>query len=193
MTVSRSTNGGNNLILVRHTKVEVQFQDTCYGASDVRLSEDGEAHARALAPELAAMNPARIFHSGLGRSKFLAELIASHAQTPLAKDARLAEMNFGDWELKSWDQIYAEVGHDIGRLTSEPDTFAPPGGETVHAVRDRIVAWAEELPDDGPIVAVSHGGPISALRRTLSGQGHQDWTELIPTYGEVLSFELPLF
>ena len=183
----------NVLILVRHTKVEEQFQRVCYGASDIGLSDEGEVHACELAKKIGAMNPTQIFHSGLQRSQRLAELISIHTDIPMAADPRLAEMNFGEWELKTWDQIFADVGHDIGRLASEPDTYAPPGGETVNALRDRMVSWARALPHQGRIVAISHGGPISALRRTLAEHELVNWTDLVPAHGEILTFQLPVF
>ena len=193
MSVPDLPHDGNVLILVRHTKVEDQYKNVCYGASDIGLSAEGEAHARDIAASFSHIKADRVFHSGLKRSRLLAEMISSNVNAPAERDDRLAEMNFGAWELKSWDRIFAEVGHDISRLTAEPDSFAPPGGETVHAVRDRVVAWARELPKTGCIVAVSHGGAISALRRTLSGAELNNWTDFVPAHGEILSFELPLF
>jgi broad specificity phosphatase PhoE len=51
---------------------------------------------------------------------------------------------------------------DWGRWRSDP-LFAPPGGETLAAVRARVDGWLRhELAGSEPIVAVSHVSPIKA-------------------------------
>ena len=181
------------LVLVRHTQVADRYQGVCYGASDVELSPHGISHAGELASELAALAPTHVFHSGLSRAQTLGVQIAAGAGCQPICDRRLAEINFGVWELCPWDDIFAQVGDDMSRIISEPATFAPAGGETAFAVRDRIVSWARELPRDGRVIAVSHGGAIGALRGTLAGNGAQAWQDFMPKNGESIRFPLPVF
>jgi broad specificity phosphatase PhoE len=54
-------------------------------------------------------------------------------------------------------------------------------------VRDRAMAWLRSLPEDNrTIVAVTHGGPIGAIRGTLGGRPVRDWPGLVPGYGEAV-------
>ncbi len=184
-----SADQGSWLIMVRHTAVAERYKGLCYGASDIELSPEGERHARECAEALASLKPTHLFHSGLSRARVMADRIAELTRTVPIEDARLAEINFGSWELRSWDEIFAEVGHDMARLISEPDTFAPPGGETAHAVRDRVSAWRSALPTDGRIVAVSHGGPIGAIRGTDAGFPASRWPGLVPAHGEQVQLQ----
>ncbi len=172
------------VLMVRHTAVADRYKGLCYGASDIELSPEGERHARECAAALAALKPTHLFHSGLKRARIMAEHLAGLSGTEPIEDARLAEMNFGSWELRSWDEIFAEAGHDMARLISEPDTFAPPGGETAHAVRDRVTAWRGALPELGRIVAISHGGPIGAMRGAEAGIPASGWPALVPSHGQ---------
>ncbi len=179
------------LRLVRHTAVEERYQGVCYGASDVALSEAGLAHAEDIAVKLAiGVSPGSptpmVIHSGLTRARHLADAIAAQCGCSAVTDARLAEFNFGTWELRSWAEIYLETGDDMTRLISEPDTYGPPGGETASAMRDRVWEWFTSLPRAVPVIAVSHGGPISALRGTLAGKPAHEWPQLIPAHGEIV-------
>lgn len=184
------------MILVRHAAIEESYKTRCYGASDVPLSETGQAHSREIASQLAAElatvpQPILLLHSGLSRTRFLAEILAQQVGLPLIEDPRIRELNFGNWELKPWDEIHAQTGDSMVRLVDEPDTFAPDGGETIHAMRDRMLDWHASLPSTGTIVAITHGGPIAALRGALAGWTVHQWLSLIPAHGSIVSIEPP--
>ena len=178
------------LVMVRHTAVHENLRGVCYGASDVDLSASGLAHIDRLATELAALAPSLIVHSGLSRARRLAESIGSRLARKPRMDPRIAEFNFGEWELRRWDDIHS-AGHDIARLIHEPESFAPPGGETVLAMRDRVLEWYAGLPRRTRVLAVSHGGPISALQGSLSAAPPATWPSLVPGYGQAVRVDLP--
>lgn len=198
------------ILMMRHTAVCPSLQGICYGASDVSLGPNAAEDIERCAAKARARIPAHfdihVVHSGLSRARRLADAIATGLQPTMdapnrsvtySSDPRLAEMNFGGWELKAWQAIYLEVGDRMSGLIHEPDTYAAPSGETAHAVRDRVVAWYQEAiasaaPDlatakPATIVAVSHGGPIAALRGTLAGLPPSEWPNLIPSYGEIVA------
>ncbi len=180
------------LIMVRHTAVSEDLKGVCYGASDVTLSEVGLQHIDDLACELAASQPRTIVHSGLTRARLLAEAVADRLDLPPITDARLAEFNFGAWEMRTWDDIYHD-GFDIARVVNEPATFAPPGGETLHAMRDRVRGWYDELScrSEGQVLAISHGGPISSLYGSLQGLPEIAWPSHVPAFGGKVRFARP--
>ncbi len=165
------------------------YQGVCYGRSDVELSDEGRRQSHALAEELAALPITHLVHSGLARTKWLAELIAAKAAIAACVAPGLVEFNFGGWELRPWQDIFAEIGEAMNDLTRSPATFRPPSGETVHEMRDRVLAWYRELPEEGLIVAVAHGGTIAALRGALAGVPEIEWPALIPSYGERIELE----
>lgn len=177
------------LLMVRHTAVDESLNGVCYGSSDVELSPDGTAHVGLIASHLALLAPAVIYHSGQTRARRLAEAVANRLGRRPRCDRRIAEFDFGEWELRRWDEIHGE-GHEIARLIQEPETFAPPGGETVLAMRDRVLAWHAELPRQTRILAVSHGGPISALRGALSGAPPHAWPSLVPAHGDCVNIPM---
>jgi broad specificity phosphatase PhoE len=177
------------LMLVRHTAVDEAYAGRCYGALDVALSAAGKLDQGRLVPLLAAWRPQWVFHSELVRTRELAVAVAAAAGAAVRADVRLRERHFGTWEGCTWDAIYQEDPRSLDRLIEEPDTFAPPGGETTLALRDRVWAWYRELPAEARVLAVTHGGPIAVLRGTLEGCDPSAWPRLIPALGA--SVELP--
>lgn len=109
-------NPTTRILMIRHTEVCSSLKGICYGASDIPLSQDATAHMTSVCKRLerhlkSSAGPVRIVHSGLSRASRLALQIADTYQVDdLLEDRRIAEMNFGDWELKSWQSIFLRVG-----------------------------------------------------------------------------------
>ncbi len=174
-----------DLWLVRHLPVCASIAGRCYGRTDVALAPGVLDAASELIAQLRAFEPTLVLHSNLSRARLLAERIT----TDSIGDDRLAEMNFGEWEEQPWTDIHTQYPGAMDRLLSEPETFAPPGGETPFAVRNRVVEWYESLPKSGRILAVAHGGTIAALRAALRNEPISRWVVLIPKHGEIVQID----
>lgn len=172
------------VLLVRHGSVAECYQGVCYGRSDIELSDEGRRQMLAAADALSALPITHLVHSGLSRARLLAELIAERTGITPEVAPALAEIHFGQWELRSWEDIFLEVGDMMAELLHSPATYRPPDGETAFELRDRVLAWYRKLPRDGLVVAVAHGGPIAALRGALMEVPVTDWPKLIPQYGQ---------
>jgi broad specificity phosphatase PhoE len=176
---------GRRILLVRHCDIGSEFRGLCYGQSDVGLSSAGKDHSLRIAEQLAALPITHLFHSGLQRTSFAADLVASRVGVPAIGDTDLRERGFGSWELRAWDTIYVEVGRAMDGLVFDPANYSPPNGETTFALRDRVLSWYWRLPSSGLIVAITHGGPIAALRGSLLGWPADRWPQLIPASGSI--------
>ncbi|MDO9498701.1 histidine phosphatase family protein [Falsiroseomonas sp.] len=172
--------------LLRHTAVARHWQGCCYGASDVGLSAAGLAAARALAEALPVAGVTRLQASPLRRARLLGGLLSRRLGLPLEIVPALRERDFGAWEGRSWDAIHAETGDSMMGMIEAPDSFRPGGGETTAELAQRVLAWFETLPTDGGVVAVTHGGPVAALRGRLAGLPVPEWLGLIPAHGEAV-------
>ena len=150
------------LTLVRHTAPE-NVDGLCYGQTDVALDESlfPEQAARAAADLPKGVD--KVYTSPLSRCARLAEYLSSGRSLPLCSDARLMEMNFGLWENKRWDELpRAQVDAWMKDLTHR----APPEGETLHQVMQRLKAFLEDLKEDSSTrhtVIVTHGGIVKSL------------------------------
>ncbi|MGB6101493.1 MAG: histidine phosphatase family protein, partial [Comamonas sp.] len=96
------------LWLVRHARVALP-EGVCYGASDV--AADVQA-TEAAACQWAECVPLRLVvrHSPLRRCAQLAlSLQALRPDLTLESDARLRELDFGDWEGRPWSAVDREA------------------------------------------------------------------------------------
>ena len=89
------------VILIRHTSVDVP-KGVCYGQTDVPLRDSFEEEASITAQQLQNDVFDAVFTSPLSRCTRLAD----HCGYPDAiRDARLKELNFGEWEMQEFDKI----------------------------------------------------------------------------------------
>jgi broad specificity phosphatase PhoE len=173
--------------LLRHTAVAAHWRGRCYGASDVGLSAEGVAAARALAAGFDATGIHRIQASPLRRARFLGGLLSRRLGVPLEIVPALAERDFGRWEGQGWDAIHAAEGDAMMGMIEAPDRFRPGGGETTEELARRALAWFAALPGGGAgVLAVTHGGPVAALRVRLGGLAVREWLALVPALGEAV-------
>lgn len=156
------------LYLVRHGHTEHSDSGKIAGFTDVNLSDKGRRSASALAKSLPQPAPAQCYSSHLVRAAQTLELVASPID-PI-QDSRLGELNFGDWEGLTWDEVHQR---DAGYLERWSDNWferAPPGGETFIELAQRTREWFSEFsqtleasPTDSSVIVAAHGGSIRAL------------------------------
>ncbi|MBS0206365.1 MAG: histidine phosphatase family protein [Planctomycetes bacterium] len=175
-----------SIIVVRHAPVDRSYRGICYGRSDIPLGAEGEQLSDAVVEELAVWGHATIVHSGLQRTRFLADRLAARLGTSATACDALQERDFGTWEMQSWSDIYSLSGDDMLRMVFEPATYRPGGGETTFEMRDRVEGWFASLPNHELTIAVTHGGPIAALLGSQRQLPVADWVELIPRCGQIV-------
>jgi len=148
------------LYLVRHPQPDVA-PGLCYGASDVPVpdAELARVHA-ALAQQPIHHLP--IYASALRRCALLAERLAPGRVT---LDARLAEMDFGAWELRPWSDIPRS---DVDAWTADLLHYRPGGAENVLDVARRVQAFADEIRGSSALV-ICHAGTIRLLTALHGG------------------------
>ena len=173
-----------DLILVHHPEVEARWRGLCFGRSEAQLSDLGQAGVPRLVDELVAFNPVAVMTSPLARACAVSKPLAERLGQALRLDPRLNDREYGVWEGQSWQQIQAQDRDGMREFMANPEHFAPPAGETLAAVAERMITWFRQLPTEDPIVAVSHATPIAALLGTLNGTPAEDWQDLLPAAGE---------
>ena len=149
------------IVLVRHGETEANRAGLLLGRSDPPLTTRGVRQAAALARVLARRPVSRLLTSPLTRAVQTAEAIGEATGTSPVVEPRLAELDYGDWDGRPLADLPADVA---ARWRADP-TFAPPGGESLVELRDRVAPCAAELIDraaEETVVAVSHVSPIKA-------------------------------
>lgn len=186
------------IYLIRHPRPEVR-PGICYGSSDLTVSSQEQATTLAtLLPQLQALPPTTpIFSSPLMRCATLARQlsVARGAAAPQC-DARLAEMDFGAWELRVWDAIARD---EIDAWAADLNGYHPGGGESVLQMAARVHAFHADLArsQHASAIVVCHAGTIrlslacqpgramEEIAAIAAGSAHQ-----IP-YGALSVLDLP--
>jgi alpha-ribazole phosphatase len=161
------------LLLVRHAHVEPCYADHYVGRTDVPLSADGLRKAAALAPLVKSRGPERCFCSPLARARQTAEVLCGPAGLAIQIDEDLREVDFGDWEAKTFREIAAESPAAVTRWAESLAGFVFPGGESLDGFFGRVRRAAERLAVCPAPVAlvVTHGGVIRSLLCHFLGLG----------------------
>lgn len=111
--------------------------------------------------------------SDLARAAETARIVLGPRDVPLRLDADWREMQFGDWEGLTWEQILAANPQLDPTNETAVKAYTPGGGETFDALCERVGRAAEriagELADDGVGLVATHAGPLHALLRVLLG------------------------
>ncbi len=155
------------LYLIRHPRPDVT-PGLCYGRSDLALAEDAAVVAAALHSLLPENVP--VFSSPLRRCRLLAE--ALHPAPRF--DARLVELDFGEWEMRPWTDIGRAA---VDRWAADPQAFVPPGGESVGAMRGRVADFLADLARLGLASAalVAHAGVMKVCAAELLDLAPEEW------------------
>jgi broad specificity phosphatase PhoE len=180
-TLNREDSAENSQVmqrfwLVRHGLTQWNEQHRYCGHSDVPLSVVGRAQARWLAAQMCPRPLQAIYSSDLARAHETAEIIASKHVPPVVVTVSTAwrEIAFGAWEGLTYGEIASTFPDQLDFFT-DPEHYAPPGGEALADVLRRVQPALTEILmqrmpyHEGDIVIVSHGGTLRGLLCALLG------------------------
>ena len=175
-----------NIYLIRHTKVDVE-PDICYGQADVDVATTFLVESAKVAQSISGIDFDKVYSSPLKRCTKLAEYLLPERK--IIFDKRLMELNFGDWEMLTWDDIYftpeGKVWMDNYHL------FSTKNGESYPKMVKRVAEFYTELirePKEN-IVIIAHSGVIRILKSIIEKQPIEKlFTTFKPDFGRVLKF-----
>ncbi len=173
---------------IRHTSVKVD-PGICYGQTDVSVSDSFENEKQKSAQELNGITFDKIYSSPLFRCRLLAENLFQ--EETIVYDDRLKELNFGEWEMKSWDDIYTDSKGKI--WMDNYQTLPAPGGESYPEMIKRIQEFVEDmkLEKSVQVALVAHAGVIRILKSLIDNVSIAYLFEHFkPGYGSVTIFEI---
>lgn len=154
---------------MRHGRTEWNASKKFQGHSDIPLSDEGRAQARALAAVLRGERFDRAFASDLGRAIETAQTILSGSNLEVTIDARLREFDFGLWEGLTWDEIVARWPRYGEAGWADAKGYQPEGGESFAAVEARVGAFLSELAQESfeRVLVATHAGVLHAALAVL--------------------------
>ena len=173
------------IILIRHTSVDVP-KGVCYGQTDVPLRDSFKEEATITAQQLQDDVFDAVFTSPLSRCTRLAE----HCGYPDAiRDARLKELDFGEWEMKEFDKI------DDPRLQEWYDDYfhvAATGGESFIMQLQRVSEFLDEVSRQkyGRVAVFAHGGVLICAQIYPGTLKMEDAFGALTPYGGIVRLQL---
>jgi alpha-ribazole phosphatase len=126
------------LHLVRHPQPDVA-PGICYGASDVPVTEAELVRVQAALHAQGLPGHLPVYASPLQRCALLARRLQPAA---LHSDARLAEMDFGRWEMRPWSAIPRS---EVDAWAADLLHHRPGGAENVLDVARRVDGFVDSL------------------------------------------------
>lgn len=152
------------LTLIRHTAPQIA-PGICYGQLDMDVAESFAAEAAAVSNWLHPIE--LVITSPLLRTRRLAEHLAAEHGCELHSNARLMEMNFGDWEGRAWNDI---ARSEINAWSADILHYTPPTGESAQQMMTRVQGMLQDLAQlpQQHIALVGHGGSIRAVLAQLA-------------------------
>jgi alpha-ribazole phosphatase len=162
------------LLIVRHGRTAWNIDGRFQGQLDIPLDEVGQAQAAAVAQRLAQERPVAIYASDLSRASqtarwienAIAEAIQPDLLPPLVLEPRLREMHFGEWQGLTYSEIQASQPEALAAWEADWLSNAPPGGETLTQLIERVHPVYHEIlaaHPDGTVMVVGHGGALQAM------------------------------
>lgn len=172
------------IYLVRHTAVDIP-PGTCYGSSDVPPAKSFEADAELVKMKITEISFDKVFTSPKTRCKTLCKYLGYRANT----DKRLSEMDFGEWEMRRWDEI---TDPSLNVWYNEWIFNKAGGGESFFDLFLRFGEFMDELREKKfkRVLLITHGGILAAARVYFGNSDIKSALEIVPTYGEVAKYEL---
>jgi alpha-ribazole phosphatase/probable phosphoglycerate mutase len=156
MTVTR-------LWLIRHGEPAPDIRGRCYGRLDVSLSAEGRQEVELVARRLASEPISAIYASPRRRTLESAEIIATRHGCGIQTENNLCEIDFGDFEGRTYDEISQRYPEVYRQWMERPTEVEFPHGESyskLHARVTQTLAVLLERHSGQSVILATHGGVI---------------------------------
>jgi probable phosphoglycerate mutase len=152
--------------LLRHGDTAWSAEGRIQGRSDVPLSDAGRTALAAFRLPACCAEMRAVTSPLLRCTETAALLGVANA----AREARLAEMSWGEWEGSVLAELRAQLGEAMRANEARGWDFRPDGGESPREVLARLQPWLRDCAAaERPTLAVTHRGVIRAILAAATG------------------------
>jgi broad specificity phosphatase PhoE len=155
------------LYLLRHGETVYHAERRLLGRKDIGLNERGWEQARSVVGFFTHTSLATIYSSPLTRCLETVSPLAEARGIEIEVVPGLMEVDMGEWDGRSVEELFREDGELVGRWMGNPSSVPIPGGEDFGTVKKRVMEAMEGITSrhtgDERILVVSHGGPIRGI------------------------------
>jgi broad specificity phosphatase PhoE len=174
------------LLLIRHAATDLSRENRYCGKTDAPLSDEGMLQLADLKKKLSDCPADMVYCSTRKRTRQTAGyLFPDNAAIPVPE---LDELNFGEWEGLTFEEISGTGGGLYERWIHDPFSVNPPGGESFDDLTGRTARFLGNIIIPGnenrKIVCVSHAGTLRAIiSRLLKAKKEDFWNISIKLAG----------
>jgi 2,3-bisphosphoglycerate-dependent phosphoglycerate mutase len=161
---------------IRHGETAWNVDTRIQGQLDIGLNAKGRWQAERAGAALTGETIDAIYSSDLWRAYDTALSVAKPHGLMVQTDEALRERGFGEFQGKTFAEIETALPDQALLWRKRVPDFAPPGGESLLHLRERVVQYIARIAQQHPgqhIVIVSHGGVMDVLYRAATGQDIQ--------------------
>jgi alpha-ribazole phosphatase len=172
--------------LIRHGETAAEARGRCYGSLDVPLSPQGAVSIQSVSERLPRF--AALYSSPRLRCQQTASIVAQRHNIPVLNIQELAELDFGDFEGKTYDEISTSHPELYALWMERPTEVTFPNGESFAQMQTRVLAAARNLiaQQQGQVFGiVSHGGVNRILLADALGIRCENVFRIAQRYGAV--------
>lgn len=167
------------IYLIRHTTPTIE-KGICYGQTDLDITAEFEIKASKILNEITVDTTTKVYSSPLQRCTKLALKFSKNIIT----DDRLMELNFGDWELKKWNDI---PRNEIDPWFKDFVNVTIPNGEAYIDLYKRANGIFQEIASKNfkKTIITTHGGVIRSIIANLNGVPLANSFDIKVEYGQI--------
>ena len=154
------------IFIVRHGQTSGNRARKYFGITDTELNEQGMIQAGLISKRLEKESISKIYSSSLKRAVKTAEIIAKPHRISVELKEDLREINFGDWEGLSFQEIQKSYSHEFSEWQNNIMNFTTPHGESILELKERVETAFNEILNsakENNVVIVTHGGSIRIM------------------------------
>jgi broad specificity phosphatase PhoE len=161
----KSESASKTILLLRHGATSLNSQRRFIGSTDIHLSKTGRWQLASAARLVRPYNPRYCFSSPMRRCQETARevLAGSDLESEILLDLR--EIDFGEWEQKTFEEIQAADQSRIRRWAKFDPAFSFPNGERIGDFVSRVKRVARRISssDHPSVLVITYGGVIRLL------------------------------
>jgi alpha-ribazole phosphatase len=175
------------IIFVRHTTPNIA-KGICYGQADLDLAATFSEEVLPILKEVPLDDAETLYYSSpLKRCKKLATRLSN----TVVFDARLKELDFGDWELKNWNDINKQ---ELDVWMDDFVNVPAANGESYTDLHTRTTDFLSDIlkKSHKRVVIITHAGVIRSLHAHINNIPLEKSFDLELVYGQVLKINLTI-
>jgi alpha-ribazole phosphatase len=179
----------SELIFIRHA--ETDMAGTFCGHSNPDLNQAGHLQIKELLRSIRNEDICAVYTSDLRRAHTTAKAIGETFNVECRVSDALREINFGQWEGLTWDEIERKDPTYSRRWVTEYPDLPAPGGELFCEFERRVLSQVKQLSAEAvrggrSIAVVTHAGVLQTILTKVWGISQELALQQTKTYCSVV-------